>query len=164
MKIHNNETPVNNLFSETKSAPQPPAEQKFGAILKESVENVQKDDMGVRPATFISPLNGIQMITSPKSDKLSAIDRIENLIGLLDQYRQQLADPSTTLKNIDPIIRKIDQETENMAPVLDSLPDDEDLKKIINQTLVTASLEVSKFYRGDYIAPLFWNRLQHSGK
>ena len=93
------------------------------------------------------------MSTPAKFDKQFTLDRIENLIGLLDQYRHKLADPGITLKNIDPIIRKIDQETENLAPVLDSLPEDEDLKKIINQTLVTASLEVSKFYRGDYIAP-----------
>jgi len=153
MKIDNNETPLNNLFPETKSAPQPPAEQKFDAILKKSVENVKKEDTKIRPTTFISPLNGIQMVTPSKFDKLSAIDRTENLIGLLDQYRHQLADPQTTLKNIDPIIRKIDRERESLAPALESLPDDENLKQIINQTLVTASLEVSKFYRGDYIAP-----------
>jgi hypothetical protein len=98
-------------------------------------------------------MSGVQMITSSKFDKQFALDRIENLIGLLDQYRHKLADPGITLKNIDPIIREIDQETENLAPVLDSLPEDEDLKNIVNQTLVTASLEVSKFYRGDYIAP-----------
>jgi hypothetical protein len=98
-------------------------------------------------------MSGVQMITSSKFDKQFALDRIENLIGLLDQYRHKLADPGITLKNIDPIIKEIDQETENLAPVLDSLPEDEDLKNIVNQTLVTASLEVSKFYRGDYIAP-----------
>ena len=93
------------------------------------------------------------MRTLSKYDKQFALDRIDNLIGLLDQYRLKLADPGTTLKDIDPIIMKIDQETENLTPVLDSLPEDEDLKNIFNQTLVTASLEVSKFYRGDYIAP-----------
>ncbi|CAB1068968.1 hypothetical protein JY97_12665 [Alkalispirochaeta odontotermitis] len=93
------------------------------------------------------------MVTPSNFDRLSAVDRTENLIGLLDQYRHQLADPQTTLRNIDPIIRKIDQEREGLAPALESLPDDENLKQIINQTLVTASLEVSKFYRGDYIVP-----------
>ena len=93
------------------------------------------------------------MSTSSKFDKQFALDRIENLIGLLDQYRHKLADPGITLKNIDPIIRKIDQETQNLVPIIDSMPEDKDLKYLINQTLVTASLEVSKFYRGDYIAP-----------
>ena len=97
-------------------------------------------------------MNGVQMLGAVKFNKQNALDRIENLIGLLDQYRLKLADPGVTLRNIDPIIKKIDQETENLKPVLDSLPQDEDLKNIINQTLVTASLEVGKFYRGDYIA------------
>ena len=153
MKIHNNDQIFKNLYPETKTATQPPAEKEFGNILKESVENVKKENTGSRPTSFVSPLSGVQMIRTSKFDKQFAIDRTENLIGLLDQYRHKLADPGTTLKNIDPIVRKIDQETENLAPVLDSLPEDEDLKNIVNQTLVTASLEVSKFYRGDYIAP-----------
>ena len=46
----------------------------------------------------------------------------------------------------------MDKLKETLEPVLDSLPDDEKLKDIVNQTLVTASLEITKFYRGDYIA------------
>lgn len=153
MKINDNDPILKNFFPETKTAPQPSADQEFGAILKESVGNVEKEDTGPRQTTFINPLTGIQMSPSSKADKQFTLDRIENLIGLLDQYRHQLADPGITLKNIDPIIRKIDRETQNLAPDIDALPDDEDLKNIINQTLVTASLEISKFYRGDYIAP-----------
>ena len=153
MKIHNNDPILKNLYPDAKTVPQPPADKEFGTILKESVASVKQEDTGPRRTTFTNPLNGIQMSTPAKFDKQFALDRIENLIGLLDQYRHKLADPGITLKNIDPIIRKIDQETENLTPVLDSLPEDEDLKNIINQTLVTASLEVSKFYRGDYIAP-----------
>lgn len=153
MKIHNNDPILKNLYPETKTAPQPPADKEFGAILKESVENVKKEDTAPCQTTFINPLTGVQMSPSSKVDKQFTVDRIENLIGLLDQYRHKLADPGITLKNIDPIIRKIDRETQNLAPVIDSLPEDEDLKNIINQTLVTASLEVGKFYRGDYIAP-----------
>ena len=153
MKIHNNDQILKNLYPETQTTPQPPDGKEFGSILKESVENVKKEVTGARPTTFINPLMGVQLGTPPKFDKQFALDRIENLIGLLDQYRNKLADPAITLKNMDPIIRQIDQETENLAPALDLLPEDEDLKNIFNQTLVTASLEVTKFYRGDYIAP-----------
>ncbi len=153
MKIHNNHQILKNLYPETKTNPQLPADKEFGTILKESVENSKKEVTGPHPTTFINPLNGVQMNPSSTFDKQFTLDRIENLIGLLDQYRHKLADPGITLKNIDPIIRQIDQETENLAPVLDSLPEGEELKNIINQTLVTASLEVTKFYRGDYIAP-----------
>ena len=153
MKIDNPEPIVKNLCPEQKTAPRPPAGQEFGTILKESVENVKKENPGPRQTAFINPLSGVQMKTPSQSDRQFALERVENLIGLLDQYQRKLADPGITLKNIDPIIMKIDQETENLTPVLDSLPEDEGLKNIINQALVTASLEVSKFYRGDYIAP-----------
>ena len=153
MKINNTDQILKNLYPDPKTAPQPPADKEFGSILKESVENVKKEDTGPRQTAFINPLNGVQMRTLSKYDKQFTLDRIDNLIGLLDQYRLKLADPGITLKDIDSIIMKIDQETENLTPVLDSLPEDEDLKNIFNQTLVTASLEVSKFYRGDYIAP-----------
>jgi hypothetical protein len=153
MKIQNNDQILKNLYPETKSPHQPPADKEFGAILKESVENGKNEIKGTRQTTFMHPLNGVQMTASSTFDKQFALERIENLIGLLDQYRHKLEDPAITLKNIGPIIQEIDQETENLTPALDSLPEDEELKKILNQTLVTASLEVTKFYRGDYIAP-----------
>ena len=153
MKIYDNDQITKNLYPEARTKPQLPADKEFGTILKESVENSKQDVTGTRRTTFINPLSGVQMSTSSNFDKQYAIDRTENLIGLLDQYRHKLADPGITLKNIDPIIREIDRETDNLAPVLDTLPEGEELKNIINQTLVTASLEVIKFYRGDYIAP-----------
>jgi len=153
MKIYDNDQITKNLYPEARTKPQLPADKEFGTILKESVENSKQDVTGTRQTTFINPLSGVQMSTSSKFDKQYAIDRTENLIGLLDQYRHKLADPGITLKNIDPIIREIDRETDNLAPVLDTLPEGEEFKDIINQTLVTASLEVTKFYRGDYIAP-----------
>ena len=153
MKIYNNDQILKNLFPETKTNPRPPSDKEFGAFLNESIENTKKEVSGTHRTTFVNPLNGVQMTASPGFDKRIALDRIDNLIGLLDQYRRKLADPGTTLKDIDPIIRGIYKETENLAPALDSLPEGEELKNILNQTLVTASLEVGKFYRGDYVDP-----------
>jgi hypothetical protein len=103
-------------------------------------------------STFINPLPGLQPASSSPTDHQFAANSIEDMINLLDRYREKLADPRTTLKQIDPVIRKMTQEMENLAPVLDSLPAGEGLRKILNQTLVAASLEISKFYRGDYIS------------
>jgi len=153
MKIHNNDQILKNLYPETNKNLQPTAAKEFGTILKESVDNLRNEVTAPRPTTFINPLNGVQMRKSAGFDRQFALDRIENLIGLLDQYRDKLADPGVTLKNIDPIVREIDRETETLVPILDSVPEGEGLKKIMNQTLVTASLEVNKFYRGDYITP-----------
>jgi hypothetical protein len=55
------------------------------------------------------------------------------------------------LKQIDSIISAIARENDSLASFADSLPDDDEIKNILNRTMVTASLEVTRFYRGDYL-------------
>jgi exonuclease VII small subunit len=153
MKIYPDDLNLDHLYSGQKTKPQPAVDNAFNDILKENIENSPKEFTGPCRTAMVKPLNGVQFIAPPKFDKQFALDQLENLIGLLDQYRHELADPQMPLKKLDPIIRKINQESENLAPALDALPDGEALKNIINLTLVTATLEVTKFDRGDYIAP-----------
>ncbi len=44
-------------------------------------------------------------------------------------------------------------EKDQLSEKLDSISNEDGLKDILNQTLITASLEVIKFNRGDYITP-----------
>jgi hypothetical protein len=152
MKIDNYHQILKNLYPEGKTDFQPAVGDKFGDILKETIGNKKPEVAGSRPTAIVTPLSGIRSAETFGLDRQVAIDRVENLIDLLDHYRQMLSDPSNSLKKIDPVIKEIDQQKENLAPVLDSLPDGEKLRDIVNQTLVTAALETTKFYRGDYIA------------
>ncbi|UCD78378.1 MAG: hypothetical protein JSW26_23675 [Desulfobacterales bacterium] len=152
MKIDNYTQILKNLNQGNNADPKPVAGKKFGDILNEAIGNSKQEVGGLQQTAFVNPLAGIQSATTFELNQQVAIDGVENLIELLDQYRQKLSDPRISLKKIDPIIRKIDQQKEKLAPVLDALPDDEKLKDIVNKTLVTASLEITKFYRGDYIA------------
>jgi len=152
MKIDNYFQILKNLYAGNKTDPSPVNGDKFGDILKETIGNNKQEAAGSRRTAFVNPLAGIQPKATVALDRQIALDRVGNLINLLDQYRQKLSDPRITLKNIDPIIKEIDQQKDKLAPVLDSLPDGEKLKDIVNKTLVTASLEITKFYRGDYIA------------
>jgi len=152
MKIMNNEQVLKTVQHEIKTEAQQPAGKEFGAILRETAEKTTPAASAPLQSTFINPLPGLQPASSSPTDHQFAANSIEDMINLLDRYREKLADPRTTLKQIDPVIRKMTQEMENLAPVLDSLPAGEGLRKILNQTLVTASLEISKFYRGDYIS------------
>ena len=153
MKIHNNDLIIKNPFPVAKTPSQPQFEKEFGTILKQHIETSKNADTAAHQVQFVRPLDGVQMGPRPGFDNQVALDRVEELIGLLDQYRHKLANPKVTLKNIDPLVKKIDQETQKLAPLLESLPESEALNNIVNQALVTASLEVTRFYRGDYIAP-----------
>jgi hypothetical protein len=151
MKIDNNDPIMKSLYPQETAKSQPTGEKVFGRILKETVENTQKPDAGPRQTAFINPLANVWRTAQGSPDPEFAIDRIENMINLLDQYRHKLADPQMNLKQIDPIINEIARENDNLASLADSLPAADELKYILDRTMVTASLEVTKFYRGDYL-------------
>ena len=152
MKILNNEQVLKTFQHESKTKAQLPVGKEFGAILKETVKNSTTAGLAPLQTTFINPLPGLQPGSSSLLNHQFSANSIEDMINLLDRYREKLANPRITMNEIDPDIREMTREIENLAPVLDSLPADEGLRNILNQTLVTISLEISKFYRGDYIS------------
>ena len=151
MKIDNNDPIMKGLHPQGTAKSRPAGEQEFGKILKETVENTQKLDAGPRQTAFVNPLASVWRTARGSADPEFAIDRIENMIDLLDQYRHKLADPQMNLKQIDPIINEIALENDSLASLADSLPAADELKGLLERTMVTASLEVTKFYRGDYL-------------
>ena len=152
MKIYSNDQIVKSLYPETNNKTMPTDGKEFGAVLKETVENTKKTESATQQMKFLNPLSGVHLTPRPIQDKAITIERIEKMIDLLDQYRQMLADPKVSLKNMDPVVMEMAGEKEKMATALDSMQDGEELKNILNPTLVTASLEITIFYRGDYIA------------
>ena len=151
MKIDNNDPIMKGLHPQGTAKSRPAGEQECGRILKNTVENTQKLDAGPRQTAFVNPLASVWRTARGSADPEFAIDRIENMIDLLDQYRHKLADPQMNLKQIDPIINEIARENDSLASLADSLPAADELKGLLERTMVTASLEVTKFYRGDYL-------------
>jgi len=151
MKVENNENIHKSLYPEKINKNEKVKGIDFGAVLKNEVEKSSNEISGnqkIPPTSSISP---IQLNMLSPSQNGSIIDRVENLLNVLGEYQQKLKDPHFSLKEIDPLVKQMEKEKENLAPVLDSLVEDDGLKDILNQALVTSSLETIKFNRGDYI-------------
>jgi hypothetical protein len=101
----------------------------------------------------MDPVSAIRFNPLAPQDKNITVERIHNFLNLLDNYRQQLSDPQVTLRTLEPVMNTIAKEKDQLSGLLESLPNEDGLKHILNQTLITASLEVIKFNRGDYINP-----------
>ena len=151
MKIINNDEVLQGQFPQPNRKTESTANKEFDTILKETVAKTQTPVAGLRPTKISHSVAVVPPISLSPADTRGTIDHIENLVNLLDQYRQKLADPRVTLREMEPLIQKMAEEKENLGPVLDSLQDDEGLKPVLNQTLVAASLEIAKYYRGDYV-------------
>ena len=77
--------------------------------------------------------------------------QVNNLLDTLDQYSQALGDPNRTLKQMEPLVRSMQQQAESLETQLGS-GDDESLDGLAAQTVISAKVESMKYWRGDYVA------------
>ena len=151
MKIDSHDQIEKSLIPNKATQTQPDGTDGFEKILKETVAGTSQQDAKSYRTTFTNPLASVRLTTQSLPEPQATIDRIENMIDLLDRYRHKLADPRINLKQLDSIIGEIARENDSLAELAVSLPQNDDLKNILDRTMVTASLEVTRFYRGDYL-------------
>jgi len=151
MKIDENDQIMKNVYPEGTAKSRLTGKKAFGTILEESLAKAPKTAGDASPAAFVNPLPGARMIAPSPPDPTVTIEPLEKMIDLLDQYRQKLADPQISLKQIDATVGKIVRQNDSLAILAKSLPADDEIKTVLNRTRVTAALEVTKFYRGDYL-------------
>ena len=151
MKIDGNNDIARSATADKSTSEQATATDEFKKILKASVDRSKTQAAEIQTAPQPNPLAAIHFTPlSPEARKIT-IERLDNLLDLLDQYRNQLADPKVTLRQIEPLLNTISKEKEQLSAVLNGMPDEDGLKDIVHRTLITTSLEVMKFNRGDYI-------------
>ena len=151
MKIDANNEIIKSSYPDKSQRSEKGSNTDFKNILRESVEKSVSQATQIQPPSLINPLSSVGFESELPKDKFYTINRVENLINLLDDYRKQLADPAITLRSIEPVMKTIMKEKDHLSSLLDSMPNEQGLKDIVNRTLITASLEVLKFNRGDYI-------------
>jgi hypothetical protein len=150
MKINGFDHGFTRVHADQSGRPAVPGSGGFGDILKEKLAPAPG---AAAPGIGLSLVAPIQLIQSVAEAPANSLDgRVERYLDLLDDYRRQLADPRMSLKGLDTVVREMEAGKDELAPALGSLPDGDGIKDILNRTLVTASLEIIKFRRGDYLA------------
>jgi len=76
---------------------------------------------------------------------------MDRFLTLLENYQKQMEDPRITLKETATIVSQMEQQTEDLLPVLETLPEGDGIKDLLNRLLVTSTVETIKFNRGDYL-------------
>ncbi|MBT8374692.1 MAG: hypothetical protein KJN80_07265 [Deltaproteobacteria bacterium] len=151
MKIEHNENIQKSLYPDVNNKNEKTQGADFKAVLKDEVDKSSNAISQNQKIPSLSGISPIQLNMLSPTQNSSIIERIENLLNILDDYQKKLKDPDTSLKEIDPIIKQMEKEKENLAPVLESIKKDDGLKNVLNQVLVTSALETMKFNRGDYV-------------
>ena len=151
MKIDPNPEIVKSVYPDKSVRPGRPAGDPFAAMLKDAINEPSGTNTGSEKPKMISNISNIQLnpLLTIQDDPMVA--RTERFLDILEEYQGKLKDPQTTLREIHPLIQKMETEKEFLTPFLDSLPPGNGLKEILNDAMITSTLETMKFNRGDYV-------------
>lgn len=152
MKINGTDEIIKSGYADKALQKDKTQKDDFKDVLKTSIEQTSNHPAEVKPSALMQPISAINFQSLSPENKGITIERVDNFLNLLDDYRKLLADPQVTLRQMEPLMNTIEKEKEQLSSVLDSLAGEDGLKDIVNRTLVTASLEIVKYNRGDYIS------------
>lgn len=153
MKIIPENQPIKPASTESVQKKQKTGKDSFGRMLDSMIDKTSKKETVVTPTKTFNTGPVLQATSDMLTHEMKqpVIKNTENLLTLLDEYRQKLADPRFSLKDINPLVDRLSSENKNLAEIMGSLPEGDGLKDIARKTLITSSLEVIRFNKGDYI-------------
>jgi hypothetical protein len=149
MKINGFDHGFTRVHADKSAQPAVPGSGGFGDILKEQLAPAASGAAASGIGLGLVAPTQIQPVAQAPANRLDG--RVERYLDLLDDYRRKLADPRVSLKGLDAMVVEMEAGKDALAPALGSLPEGDGIKDILNRTLVTASLEIIKFRRGDYL-------------
>jgi hypothetical protein len=150
MKITGNEAIFKQLVTRETDRTGKPAKGAFNALLDQAARTETGQAEKTPPLQAPGSIKGVSFNPLLDTRSMSLPDRVENFLNLLDSYRDMLANPDVSLREIGPVVEKLSSEKSKLQQVLGTLPEGDELKAILNELLVAASLEEVKFNKGDY--------------
>ena len=145
------------------------ADKSARAVLPEGLASPQTNEVGVpvvdRATDAVHPEAepkdapcSVTQVARAASCKVSPVDRqtlqhASKVLDVLEEYTQALKNPQVTLKSIEPIVIRLQQELKGLdVRSTPHLGQHDELAELVNHIAVTAGVEAFKFQRGDYMA------------
>ena len=122
----------------------------FQKVFDNLLQNQTKDVAAPSSSTHAinpTPLTVNAIETLPVKTDLQAMERF---VDSLEAYQQGLADPTCSLRDLAPVLGRLEKAQRHLSAISEKTPADSPLKDIINEGLVTATLEISRFRSGIY--------------
>ena len=92
----------------------------------------------------------MQLQPTSVPDPTQMVSHIENLLNTLEIFQQKLGDPNVPLQDLQGIVGELNQQQAQLAPSLDAMDEENGLKDLLNQTLVTTSMAVTRYENGAF--------------
>ncbi len=124
----------------------------FKKTFNEALDSVVSEKTD-KPSTLppLGEISSAQFDTHP-TNETGLEEKTDQLLSKLETYNQHLANPDISLREIEPLITEIkDKASELSIEAQKNDTSDPSLKRVADESALSASLEYVKFMRGDYI-------------
>ena len=154
MKI-NDQMPLGPLTQKKTGEQTKENDGKFALALDEAVNKESSAASSVSPSALMATSGllevdpAAQIAAAVQSGSAGPVARLESAQELLAQYTEALGDPTQSLKDVDSLVKEMEEKSAGLGKLADELPSGP-LKSLVNDTAVLMAVEAVKFNRGDY--------------
>ena len=127
-----------------------PTSSSFDQVFNETLQRqngAQGEPFAILQPSAVMPCD---LKTIDSDEPLPAVQVMENFIDALEDYQQQLGDSSNSLRDIAPSLERLEKAHRHLAHFASEAPVDSPLGGIMNEGLVTATMEIQRFHSGVY--------------
>ncbi|BBO80303.1 hypothetical protein [Desulfosarcina ovata] len=125
-------------------------EKEFGSVFQDVITTSDAQPLVSESVSSLSEIRPAQFNVQTEAAETGIVDHVQQLLDTMEIYQQQLGSRSTSLKEIEPVLEKMDSQNESLAEMADATGVDDDLKTIINQSLTLSSIEIARYRSGQY--------------
>jgi len=126
----------------------PTGEADFAQHLKEALAG---DTKGAAAPEALPGLGQIGAIDPVAEINRTPTEVLDTVLSRLDNYREALAQPDLPLKKLANLVQNLEEDSQRLQSLAQSLPASSPLKQVMEETAALAYTESFKFNRGDYV-------------
>ena len=119
----------------------------FAQCLNEALTGQRQESMAQAATGTVSSsrLSGVTSATQ------APVKMVENALSHLDAFKDALARPDQSLKNLAPLVKGLETDSLRLTDLAKKLPQDSPVRSLVQETATLAYMEAFKFNRGDYV-------------
>lgn len=148
MKITDSEN-IKNIIIQKNQKTSNMGEKSFDGILDKKIKNLTTSEPDSKTTHPVHRASNV--LLNPPIDRGEVVARVTEFLDVMEEYCIQLSSQKVSLKELAPLVSRMETETQNMVLLSESLPIGDSIKEILDETLIRSSVEVIKFNRGDYL-------------
>ena len=122
----------------------------FAKVLQSAVQTSAGRPPDLQPAVMIDHIRPAQFETQGSVSADGVLKRVTRLIDTLDRYQQKLSEKGFTLKALQVLVADMTSQSESLRSLAGEVEKRDELRAIVDQSLMLSSVEIARFDGGYY--------------